>query len=200
MANWASTAYAIEGEQSTLQKIYDAILNGNTDKIWEGDVLKALGIDWEEYKIEHVDGTITESGYYLRGFIENDPWLTDNLLRFSAEEAWGLTDFAQLLKENFHDIKIYWIVEEPGCEVYATNDKKGKYFHERYFVDTCIMDNYQSEYFITEEEIYRWLSKITNGIVRSEKDAEDFNDNHTDSDDFISIHKFDVLDEDAVVK
>ena len=39
---------------------------------------------------------------------------TNDTLSFYAEEAWGLTDFNEVLAEHFPDIKIYWVVEESG--------------------------------------------------------------------------------------
>ena len=119
MANWASVAYAIEGPEKTLEKIEQAILQHevkeNSSDTWEGNVLYALGAKWTER--EHGVGD------YMRGFINDEPWwFNDTTLRFSAEEAWGLTDFAEVLMRNFDDINVFWIVEEPGMVIYETND------------------------------------------------------------------------------
>ena len=74
--------------------------------------------------------------------------------------------------------------------------RKGTYFPERYWVDTAQDDVYQSEYFKTEEAIYKWLSEITNGRVKSKEDVEEFNsdyeDSGTDDENFIYIHKFEI--------
>ena len=139
MANWASTDYVIEGPKETLKKIYDAIQHPDTsegDNGWEGGVLKALGITWKE---RQSDG----SGYYMRGFIQDPESVefnpeTDKVLTFYAEEAWGATDFNEVLEKEFPDIKVYYNVIEEGEEIYATNDKEGKYFTDRFIVDTCI--------------------------------------------------------------
>ena len=198
MANWASTAYAIEGPKETLQKIEKAILEHpveeGSSEDWEGNVLTALGIEWENKK---PDGT----GYYMRGFIRMDvePWYTESgTLRFDAEEAWGATDLNEVLEKNIPDIKVFYVVEEPGEEVYATNDKEGKYFPDRYYVDTCIDGNYQSEYFQFESSVYKWLHDITDGRVNSEEGVEKFNSDYEDSDaddeNFIYIHKFAIVD------
>ena len=189
MANWAFTSYAIEGPKEVLLKIEEAILHPtlpeNASEGWEGGVLKALGLTWEE---RSPDG----KGKYMRGFINGEPSWKDDTLVFDAEEAWGLTDFHEVLEENFPDIKVYWIVEEEGCEVYATNDKKGKYFKDRVYVDTYIEGIDQSEYFTSEEDAYAWLSKITNGKVNTEEDVEEFNEN-CDEDSFINFHVFEVV-------
>lgn len=35
-------------------------------------------------------------------------------------------------------MKVYFIVEEEGGEVYATNDKEGRFFDYRFLVDSCV--------------------------------------------------------------
>lgn len=202
MANWASTSYAIEGPKEILEKIELAInnpdFNETGDESWEGYVLKALGIEWVSKDQDR------ENGKYMRGFIDSgvEPYsdFYDNLgvLRFCAEEAWGRTDFCEVLEEAFPDIKIYWIVEESGCEIYVTNDKEGKYFPDRYWVDIAQNDIYNSEYFTNKEDMYEWLSNITNGRVKSEEDVEAFNsdckDAGTEDENFIYIHEFEIVD------
>jgi hypothetical protein len=203
MANWAYTSYAIEGPKETLQKIEQAInialdkeeykgsepLNKDATEGWEGNMLIALGIEWEDRK---PDGT----GVYLRGFIDYEAWWDDGSLRFNAEEAWGATDLNEVLEKNIPGIKVYYSVEEEGCEVFATNDKEGKYFPERYWVDTAQDDIYNSEYFITEEAMYKWLDEKYG--VKSEEEVAAWNANYEATGDecenFIYIHKFEIED------
>ena len=191
MANWAFTSYAIEGPKETLLKIEDAILHPTqpegADEGWEGGILNTLGLTYEE---RGPGGT----GKYMRGFIRDEvSWCDDDrVIRFDAKEAWGITDFYEVLEENFPDIKVYWTTEESGCEVYATNDKEGKYFSDRVCVDTCIDDNYQMDYFTSEKAAYAWLSKITDGKITNKEQAEAFNkEDH--GDDFISVHLYEIV-------
>ena len=191
MANWAFTDYAIEGPKEILEKIHQALLyhdvQEGSDKNWEGNVLLALGCTWKD---RSPDG----SGHYLRGFIHPDSidYNGDGLIRFDAEEAWGVTDFDEVLKTKFPEVKIYWSTEESGCEIYETNDKEGKYFHDRVYVDTCIDDNYQMEYFQTLDGAYKWLSEITNGRVKTKEDVDSFNETADSlaNDDFIAVHEY----------
>lgn len=193
MANWASTTYAVEGPKETLQKIEEAILNHpvaeGSDENWEGNILKALDVDWEA--IIH-----NGKGLYMRGFIEKDSVTYDDngALRFWAEEAWEVTDFNKALESKFKDIKVYYSTEEPDSDVFATNDKKGKYFPDRFYADTCINDNYQMEYFTKESSVYEWLSKITDGKIKTKEDVDEFNGDVKNIDDFISIHEFVVVE------
>lgn len=186
MANIASVAYAIEGSEESLKKIAEAIIKAVHSKDKRYEMYQAA---------EYLKLPITD-GISLGGEIEDEPELENGVLRFWSEERWGLQDFADLLEEKFPDIKVYWIVEEPGCEVYCTNDWEGKYFPERYYVDTCIDDIYNSEYFQTEEAAYAWLDKLTNGRVKSKEDVEKFNadyeDSGTDDVNFIYVHEFEI--------
>lgn len=205
MANWASTSYVIEGPKETLQLIYHAIKEhpvqeGSSDN-WEGNILHALGIEWEKREIHEEGNEIHFSGLYMRGFIDIEMAMYDenlSILRFGAEEAWGITDFRIALKSKFPDIKVYFIVEEPAGEIYATNDKEGKYFTERYFVDTAIDNIYNFEYFSNEEDMWKWLDEWTNGRVKSKEDVGKFNDHYedsgTDDENFIHIYEFAIVE------
>ena len=193
MANWASTTYAVEGPKETLQKIEEAILNHpiaeGSDENWEGNILKALDVDWEAI-------TPNGKGLYMRGFIEKDSVTYDDngALRFWAEEAWEATDFNKALESKFKDIKVYYSTEEPDGDVFATNDKEGKYFPDRFYADTCINDDYQMEYFTKETSMYEWLSKITDGKIKTKEDVDEFNGDVENIDDFINIHEFVVVE------
>lgn len=194
MANWAFTSYAIEGPNETLQKIEQAMLHPveEGDDGWEGAILKALGITWEERK---PGGT----GKYMRGFIDDKPWWDgEDILRFDAQEAWGATDFNEVLEENFPDIKVYYSVEEEGGEVYATNDAEGKYFPERYWIDACINNCYQSEYFASKEHALDYISRISSGEVTTFDEAEAFSNKEgkyikSNQEDYISVHEFTII-------
>ena len=192
MANYAAVNYVIEGNEKTLQWINEAMLNPkvdkNADSSWEGNVLLSLGIT--KNKIE---------SSYLRGFIQEPPRVDDTTISFSAEEAWNRTDFAELLTEKFPDLTIYWTVEEPGMEIYETNDAEQKYFKFKYWVDACIEDEYYDDYFNTIEEVCKFTKDITNGEVKSLEDIKKFNDAHEEGNDFcenfIYLHEFKVVEE-----
>ena len=188
MANMASVAYAIEGPQKDLEKILGAIclaVHGDS-KHWE-EYKTCINLGFPESQLRN---------YRLGGEISEEPTLKDGVLRFYAEERWGLQDFEELLRKKFPDITVYWVVEEPGCEVYCTNDKEGKYFPERYWVDTAQDDIYNSEYFITEEAMYKWLNEKYGVKLEEEVEAwnADYEDSATEDENFINIHKFAIID------
>lgn len=200
MANWASTDYVIEGPKETLKKIYEAIqhpiVKPGSEESWEGNVLNTLGIKW---KTRQPDG----SGYYMRGFIQDKECIEfdhekDDTLSFYAEEAWGATDFNEALENAFPDIKVYYNVVEEDGEVYATNDKDGKYFPYRWHVEACFDGNYLYEDFTTAKAMYEWLSDNTDGRVKNAQDAEGFNsdyeDSEADEENYILIHKVEICE------
>lgn len=192
MANWASTSYAIEGGKEELNKLYELIDGFMKHKLepvaekasnsWEGNIVKSLGATEEQMNQN-----------YLRGFIE-DYDLCDNVLCIHAEEAWGASDFRHVLRQLMPNLNIYFIVEEPGCEVYATNDENGKYFSDRYYVDAYVNGNYESDYFKTEERAMAYVATLLGMESVSKNELESWNKDHEDGDDFIYIHEFEIVD------
>lgn len=198
MPNWCTTDYVIEGPHEILEKIHEAILYPEVEEEasveWEGNVLNTLGISWDRLDPNNEDKPYD----YMRGFIGGITKFNRNTLKFYAEEAWGVTDFNLVLEKNFPDIKVYFNGEEPDMEVYLTNDKEDKYFPDRYFVDTCINEVYNSEYFKTKDKAYKWLSKISNNKVTNEEQVEAFNKDPLNEDDFIYVHEFAIVDNNKI--
>lgn len=190
MANMASVAYAIEGPQKDLEDIQQAIIKAMkfNKKFWtEAKACEFLGFSATEREDKRLGGEIEEEPYFEK----------DGHLVIHAEERWGVQDFKDLLKEHYHDLTIYWVVEECGFDVYCTNDSTGKYFPERYWVDTAQDDIYQSEYFQTEEAMYKWLSEKYGVKNKDEVDAwnQDYEATGDDCENFIYIHEFEILDD-----
>lgn len=191
MANWASTSYVIEGPEETLKKIDEAIKQSisnppeDAGEGWEGSILMTLGANKEDL-----------DKFYIRGFVEESTINSPNEMQLYAEEAWGITDFYKILGKLLPDIKIYWIVESIEDEVFATNDKEGKYFNSMYIADAYIGNTDYYEYFETEESLYSWISKLTNGKVNTPEKVEKFNDRAEDKglDDYIHIFKIEIVD------
>lgn len=192
MANWASTSYRIEGSKEDLEKVYNVIdefmserrkpTEVNASSEWEGNIIKALGATDEQMK-----------NNYLRGFIEEYE-MDGDIIRIEAEEAWGTTDYRQVLAQLMPELTIYYIVEEPGCEVYATNDADGKYFPERFYVDAYINGDYQSEYFETEEQAMTYVANLLGKKEVSKNELENWNECHEEDNNFIYIHEFEIVE------
>ena len=188
MANWASTSYRIEGSKSDLERVFgviDDFIKGRVASTredatadWEGNIVKALGAMDEE-----IDNN------YLRGFIQ-DYELDGDTIRIEAEEAWGATDFRHVLGKLMPDLTIYYIVEEAGCEVFATNDTDGKYYSERYLVDAYVKGADYYEYFETDKQMKSFVSSLIEKEDFTEEDIEAWNEEHEDDGSYIYVHEF----------
>ena len=185
MANMASVSYRIEGPRETLAKINTAILKAMPQKEHWDEWEACINLGFPKSQLRN---------YRLGGEISEEPSLSENLLEFYAEERWGLQDFEELLRQKFPEIKVYWIVEESGCEVYATNDKEGKYFPERFYCELCLDNQIDTEYFKTEKDMYNWLEDMTKGIVYDFDTVDEFNGDYDDDENYILIHQFEVMD------
>lgn len=188
MANWASTSYRIEGSKSDLERVFgviDDFIKGRVASTredatadWEGNIVKALGAMDEE-----IDNN------YLRGFIQ-DYELDGDTIRIEAEEAWGATDFRHVLGKLMPNLTIYYIVEEAGYDVFATNDTDGKYYPERYLVDAYVKDVDYYEFFETEKQMKSFVSSLIEKEDFTEEDIEAWNEEHEDDGSYIYVHEF----------
>lgn len=188
MANWASTSYRIEGNNEDLLELYNLckafdsgerpVMEENASKEWEGNIVLALGIDRHKYDV--------------RGFIQSCE-LSDGLLSIEANEAWRATDFRHILESHYDSMKVYYIVEEEGCEVYATNDTEGKYFAYRFIVDSCVDGEDAYEEFKTEDEALAYAANRLKRDSASIADINQWNEEHEYDDDYICIHEFQLV-------
>lgn len=181
MANMAYVQYKIEGPQEILKTIHDVCqdcLDSNEDS--EYTILERLGAEELE-------------SFILRGYINYaDEYDEEEYLSLYADEAWGLSDFSKVLELLFPDIIVYWYVEEPGCEVYETNDEEGKYFPNHYCVeyfkdgdleDTC----YDIE---NEKELFKTISDMTGVSITNQEELDKFNE---DDMTYVNVHEIQVI-------
>lgn len=194
MPNWALTYYRFKGaskEQATdlyekidsLAKMTEPLVENDFGNLWMGCLVNLLGGDWNKV--------------YCRGEII-DYNLTDDYVSISCETAWGeMPEFRHFLEQQYPESKVFYQVEESGCEVYATNDVDGVYFPDRYILD--YFDGI--EYFRTLEDAAEYIgATIEEEIPPSYSDIEsaieDYMDEHDNDDEYwMSFHKFDILDD-----
>lgn len=189
MANWASVSYRIEGNMEDIEELADLIeafdrnerptMEAGASKQWEGNVILALGIE--------------RGNGYLRGFFESY-WIDNGVLCIEANEAWGLTDFKDLLESHYDNMNVYYYVEEPGCRVYETNDSEHEYFDSGYNVDSCVDGDSEQEYFSDKEEALSYIAERLGRESITEEELDAWNDEHTDSDDYVALNEISVVD------
>ena len=99
------------------------------------------------------------------------------------------------IERKFPSIKVYYREEEPGCDVFYTNDADRIYFPERYF-----LDNYEEPlYYETIEEAAESVSEIVGHDVAPTVEAieealNNYEEEHEDEDVFYSFHEFLITD------
>ena len=190
MPNWCDTSYKVCGDPKEVRSLYKIIdanarrkrprVNNGFGTLWLGCIIDALGEDWEQYRCR---GEITD--YHLE----------DNILTINQNTAWCEQEgFRECIEKKYPSIKVYYIEQESGCDVFYTNDSSGTYFPERYF-----LDSYDDWYYFKKIED---AAKHVSGIVGYEVDPtvkaiddalEDYVEEHEDEDIFYSFHEFKVV-------
>lgn len=191
MPNWCETEYKCVGDLKEVRTLYKIIKANDKRKtprvkngfgtLWLGCIINALGEDWEQLRCR---GEIID--YQLEG----------NVLTLWQNTAWCEQEgFRECIEKKFPSIKVYYREEEPGCDVFYTNDVNGDYFPDRYF-----LDNYDEPlYFETIEEAAKSVSGIVGHEVEPTVKAidealEDYMEEHEDEDLFYSFHEFTVVE------
>lgn len=190
MANWASVSYRIEGSKSDLQKVFGVIDDFMTGRKkpkeerasmgWVGNIVKEMGATEEQME-----------NNYLRGFIQTYE-IDGDILCIEAEEAWGLTDFRHVLLAIMPELTIYYVVEEPDDHIYGTNDREGKYFIDKFFVDACIEGNYESDYFTTKESAMKFTASLLGKENVTVEEVQAWT-KEQEGDSYLYIHAFEYV-------
>ena len=192
MANQSDVVYKCIGDPKEVRSLYKIIKANDKRKtsrvkngfgtLWIGNIIDALGEDWEKLRCR---GEII--GYH----IEN------NLLTIYQSTAWCEQEgFRECIEKKFPSIKVYYREEEPGCDVYYTNDAYRNYFPERYLLN----NNDEPLYFNTIEEAAEYVSGIVNQKVEAnmtaiEKALDEYEEENKDEDVYFSFHQIQVVDD-----
>lgn len=192
MANWAETCYYIAGDKSDLERLYNTI-----DKCFKEDDMEDIstpGGDWEEVIVQALGATEEQiDNSYLRGYIKEYEWYC-NTIYLAAEEAWRTTDFRFIIQQLLPSVKVYFMTEEPGCEVYVTNDADWKYFPDRFYIESCINGNIESDYFSNESDAWNHVSNLL-GVDTVDKEVlKEWNEKHHPQGDYVYLHEFEIVD------
>ena len=191
MPNWCDTTYKCVGDPKEVRSLYKIIkandrrknprVKNGFGKLWLGCIINALGDDWEKLRCR---GEIT------------DYQLDDNVLTIYQNTAWCEQEgFRECIEKKYPSIKVYYQEQEPGCDVFYTNDSSGIYFPDRYFLDSY--DDWY--YWQTIEDAAKHVSGIVGHEVEPTVKAidealEDYMEEHEDEDIFYSFHEFQVGD------
>lgn len=161
MPNWAYTQYKIKGNSAEVVALYrtiedlgqrkESLLPNGFGKFWLGNLVHALGSDWEKI--------------YCRGQIL-DYSLENGLLTINTETAWGeCSETRHLIQTKYPSLQIFFQTEEPGMCIFQTNDASGEYFPDRWLLDWNdeARDLYIYEYFLDLPAVIEYLKDF--GII-----------------------------------
>ena len=195
MANWCVTNFVVEcNDKQKLQRICDAIVKCNemaepliedSSKSWTGNIFKDLGLKFE-----------SDRCFWDEAYIE------DGVLYISEESAWSRGSSMRQLVEQMNipedpdnDLIVYFKSEEPGSEIYETNDDEGLYYSERFIFDTSedgreyysnikdLFDDVNS--YLEEENDFKAFDDVVERLNKYNKENED-------DDRWAYVHEFDT--------
>ena len=194
MADMCSVTYKIVGDGPRVKSIYKvlqymerrktAVVKNTWGKMWLGCLVAKLGGDCEACGCR---GVIT-------GF-----WLEDTdeyVLTIEQETDWReQADVRHLITQLFRGVKVYYQELRSGMSAFITNDANGRYFPERYFIDSH-EDWY---FFATIEEVAAFAEVVVGHDVKPELNIIynallDYQDEHYEDDEvFYSLHEIEVV-------
>lgn len=194
MPNWCDTSYKCVGDPKEVRKLNSvlkymekrktSILSNGFGKMWLGNLVYKLGGNWEELRCR---GEITDFS------------LDSNVLTINQQTAWCEQEgVREIIEKSFPSIKVYYMEQESGCEVFCTNDASGEYFPERYFLDS--FEDW--EYFETIDDAAKFVSRIVGFEVEPSVDEIDkaldkYVEEHEEENEdiFYSFHEFKVVED-----
>lgn len=202
MPNWCSTTYRFCGDKKELEIFYKKVNEWRhsftkTDfgADWLGNILYGAGLE------NCIDNPDPEARISCRGTI-TDMSLDDSGIDIWVESAWVpmakmWVEVLKVLKLN--SIRFCFEAEEPGCELYWIYDPDliGAFDGDDYYIDTCIGNNYYSEYCDEKTVIERVNQLIPTNCVTIEEAkciCNNFNEEHN-GDEFIYLNEFERVNE-----
>lgn len=152
MPNWCSTTYKCVGDPKEVRALHEILERMDSrmepkhpngfGTLWLGELVIELGQDWEKLRCR---GKITD--------YEHD----EGCLTIYQSTAWCEQEgVREAIETKFPNIKVYYLEEEPGCEVYYTNDLSGDWFPEKYLLD----GEEVNEYFESIDEVSEYVNRM----------------------------------------
>lgn len=159
------TSYALIGDRKEVRSLYNKMKRLQTRRSplvpngfgtrWLGCLVKSLGKD--------------PQSVYCRGQWNNLKISEEGTLTFDTEHAWSRPAEVELLIESaYPSIKIYFLEEELGMDIFQTNDWAGQFFKRQIIIDE---ESEGMEYY-TQDEAFKRLSELTGKTITSWEEAE----------------------------
>ena len=155
-----------------LEEMKEPLVENGFGTTWYGNLVHILGGDWNKV--------------YCRGSWSDLNLMGDDVLAWNDETAWGpMTEVFGLIEKTIPGLKVWYMAEEEGMEIYETNDQDGIYFPERYILRT----DSDTEYY---EELSQVLKVASDKLKRKITTKEELEKAIEDLDDW-AFYEFKVV-------
>lgn len=159
MANYCSNSIAIYSyDKEKLDELYDLIVkffNENSSNNSIRALVVACGYSNDE-ALKMTDGRDT--------IVDVDDEISEKerlyYFIFQTESAWNpnVDVFRKIISDKYgEELDIEHCSEEPGMGIFINTDEEGFFFTDRYYLNSCINGEYETEYFESREEVLDWV-------------------------------------------
>ncbi|MDR1119426.1 MAG: hypothetical protein LBM08_00735 [Dysgonamonadaceae bacterium] len=166
MPNWCFANYVIEGDKEEVKDLAEKLMSLEKSK---HPVKNDFGTNWLGNAVTLFGGDHTKIS--CRGDFSDLEYIEgDNKLTFNVEAAWDeKADVWKFVCDKYTSLRYYFYSEETGNGHYATNDREGKYFTDRFVLQM----KEGTEYFETKRSLFEYVSEYTGIKVSSIEQVED---------------------------
>lgn len=241
MPNWCHTSYTFytdtEKGREQLADFYNkltasvsgkhlCIVKSDFGDKWLGNVINAFTPQYLTTTPDNVKCTYENKNISFRGSVVDIDDNNETDFSLSTETAWEpMPEMWNMIIEacGYTDVKYVYEAEESCNGLFVTNDKEGRYYDDKYYVEINIDEDfyeYESNYLPSAQSCLEYLNEIIDGmrdVYSSNPDdfdlPEDFSldnlkrgttineaiaiieNNLPDNDDaYISVNKFEIVD------
>ena len=198
MANYCSNSIAIFGydkeKVDELRNLMDKFFHENSNSSSIRAFVVACGYSNDE-ALKMTDGRDT--------FVDVDDEVSEKesifYFKFQTESAWSpnVDVFRKIISDKYgEDLDMEYCSEEPGVGIYINTDEEGFFFTDRYYLDSCINSEYETEYFENKQEVLDWIKskfpdiKVTIKTTLYKIEEEVCKRIDESGDDFFTLRKF----------
>lgn len=166
MANETDSQYVLIGPKKDIDTIYNELDKIDTESDNAYTLLSNLGMS--EDKLEE---------FNLRCWFKDYDRIDNIILSIDAGEAWTVTDFKDALQELFPDIAIWFLVIEPGCDVFLSNDPNHIVFNGNYYLDVSSENGVDEVCFLkTKDECVKVINSLFNTELKTYEEMKAYID------------------------
>ena len=197
MPNWNTTDYTLYGNKENIKRLYtDLKKTVDIDRTKESKPFTFLGNSYWLGYIKKILLPEVEEELPARGeisYIEEEIEDHDNdmaSLKLTTETAWvACSELMDKIAEKY-DLQLFYYSEEPGCEIFETNDLEGQFYSFRYMVDS---EKEGIEYYDTFEQVAEAIAKMTGIRLNNISEADDKLSAFNNDDTFLIINEISVV-------